>query len=59
MRVPFSLQKSHLKHPFSKPNESPGHKKTAGIQRFQGFEIGAGDEIRTHDIHLGKVALYH
>jgi hypothetical protein len=20
---------------------------------------GAGDEIRTHDIHLGKVALYH
>ena len=19
----------------------------------------AGDEIRTHDIHLGKVALYH
>jgi hypothetical protein len=22
-------------------------------------EIGAGDEIRTHDIHLGKVALYH
>jgi len=22
-------------------------------------ENGAGDEIRTHDIHLGKVALYH
>ena len=22
-------------------------------------EDGAGDEIRTHDIHLGKVALYH
>ncbi len=21
-------------------------------------EIGAGDEIRTHDINLGKVALY-
>ena len=27
----------------------------------EGFfgKIGAGDEIRTHDIHLGKVALYH
>jgi hypothetical protein len=24
-----------------------------------GPENGAGDEIRTHDIHLGKVALYH
>ena len=24
-----------------------------------GWEVGAGDEIRTHDIHLGKVALYH
>ena len=23
------------------------------------FRDGAGDEIRTHDIHLGKVALYH
>ena len=26
----------------------------------RGFkENGAGDEIRTHDIHLGKVTLYH
>jgi len=23
------------------------------------WKTGAGDEIRTHDIHLGKVALYH
>ena len=26
------------------------------IEKFKG--IGAGDEIRTHDINLGKVALY-
>lgn len=24
-----------------------------------GLEIGAGDEIRTRDFNLGKVALYH
>lgn len=27
--------------------------------KTRGQENGAGDEIRTHDIHLGKVALYH
>jgi len=24
-----------------------------------GFSFGAGDEIRTRDLHLGKVTLYH
>jgi hypothetical protein len=35
------------------------YEKTAGDQRFSERNDGAGDEIRTHDIHLGKVALYH
>jgi len=35
------------------------NKKPAVNQRVLEREIGAGDEIRTHDIHLGKVALYH
>jgi hypothetical protein len=30
----------------------------AGVNRKEGFEIGAGDRIRTGDINLGKVALY-
>ena len=34
-------------------------KKPAGNQRVTKDANGAGDEIRTHDIHLGKVALYH
>ena len=37
---------------------SPATKKNprGGVGPF--FENGAGDEIRTHDINLGKVALY-
>ena len=26
---------------------------------LMGFSFGAGDEIRTRDLHLGKVTLYH
>jgi hypothetical protein len=34
--------------------------KTEGPWDFErSRNFGAGDEIRTHDIHLGKVALYH
>lgn len=36
----------------------PKTKKAFRFRKAFG-EIGAGDEIRTHDIHLGKVALYH
>jgi hypothetical protein len=34
------------------------HEKTALAAVGSGGEIGAGDEIRTHDFNLGKVALY-
>jgi hypothetical protein len=33
--------------------KNPQHQIVADLKN------GAGDEIRTHDIHLGKVALYH
>ena len=33
--------------------------KAPKLLRFKGFRLEAGDEIRTHDIDLGKVALYH
>jgi hypothetical protein len=33
--------------------------KEKGLPLPEGLKNGAGDEIRTHDIHLGKVALYH
>jgi hypothetical protein len=35
------------------------HKKAFRIRKAFFGKTGAGDEIRTHDIHLGKVALYH
>ena len=28
-------------------------------KKQRGLNSGAGDEIRTRDIHLGKVTLYH
>ncbi len=34
------------------------HKKAAFPGRKHGF-CKAGDEIRTHDIHVGNVTLYH
>jgi hypothetical protein len=32
--------------------------KTKNLPYWAGFEIGAGDEVRTRDLDLGKVALY-
>ena len=40
-------------------NETNNHTPTKKPPETGGWENGAGDEIRTHDIHLGKVALYH
>ena len=40
-------------------NSSQAEEKKKAFRYRKAFEIGAGDEIRTHDIHLGKVALYH
>jgi hypothetical protein len=37
----------------------PGNKKAFRDRKAFFERNGAGDEIRTHDIHLGKVALYH
>ncbi len=34
------------------------NKKTPYIVRYTGFEFGAGNETRTRDLNLGKVALY-
>jgi hypothetical protein len=33
-------------------------RKAAGGTGISEAKNGAGDEIRTHDIHLGKVTLY-
>ena len=33
--------------------------KDAKIFDYASFVIGAEDEIRTRDVHLGKVTLYH
>ena len=30
-----------------------------GIKKKNSADVGAGNEIRTRDIHLGKVTLYH
>ena len=35
------------------------HKKSPTLVRRAFFEIGAGDEIRTHDILVGNEMLYH
>ncbi len=32
--------------------------KTPDIARYPGFLFGAGNETRTRDLNLGKVALY-
>ena len=37
---------------------SPGMKKAVVSNGFDRRRFGAGDGIRTHDIDLGKVALY-
>ena len=34
------------------------HKRKIGMERSP-FRRGAEDEIRTRDVHLGKVTLYH
>ena len=36
----------------------PNDKKAAAAAQITITENGAGDEIRTHDFDLGKVALY-
>ena len=38
---------------------SPAHKKSPTLVRRAFLEIGAGDEIRTHDILVGNEMLYH
>ena len=34
-------------------------KGKSGKRKIEGKENGAGNEIRTRDVNLGKVALYH
>jgi hypothetical protein len=41
-----------------RPKNLP-NKKSPQVLRLKSFSREAGDGIRTHDINLGKVALYH
>ena len=51
------LSLSHLGTP---PQNAETIKKVPGGTRVQkNKKIGAGNEIRTRDVNLGKVALYH
>ncbi len=50
------LQTLALPLGYSAFSACPNGKK---IERKNSADVGAGNEIRTRDIHLGKVTLYH